>query len=62
MVYRNVLFKGMKKLFQKDFDARIEFIELEEADGQTVFVTRYSVMKFREHVATSGSGPIPPKS
>ncbi len=52
----------MKKLFQKDFDARIEFIELEEADGQTVFVTRYSVMKFREHVATSGSGPIPPKS
>jgi ATP-dependent Clp protease ATP-binding subunit ClpA len=51
MVYRNVLFKGTKRLFPKDrFEVSGYFIELEEPDGQTVFVAKYSVMKFREHV------------
>jgi hypothetical protein len=75
MVYRNVLFKGMRKLFPKEesieFEEAVgqnmfalfqkeEFIELEETDGQAVFVARSSVIKFREH-PTPESGPIPPK-
>jgi len=52
VVYRNVLFKGMKKL--QDFTV-FEFVELEQADGQTIFVARNSVIKFFEHGATPGS-------
>ena len=51
VVYRNVLFRTMKNLFPKHkYDVTLDFIELEEADGQTVFVSRYSVTKFREHL------------
>jgi hypothetical protein len=38
VVYRNALFKGIKKLYQgRQYDFMSEFIELEQADGQTVF-------------------------
>jgi hypothetical protein len=46
VVYRNVLFKGMKKLVREDRDALGYFYELEQADGSTLFVARYSVVKF----------------
>jgi len=46
VVYRNVLFKGVKKLLREDDDKLAEFIELEQADGQTVFVAKYSLVKF----------------
>ena len=46
MVYRNVLFKGMKKLVREDRDELGYFYELEQADGSTLFVARYSVVKF----------------
>ncbi len=52
-VYRNVLFKGAKFLLPGiRYDARAQFVELEQADGQTVFVALYSIVKFCESGAT----------
>jgi ATP-dependent Clp protease ATP-binding subunit ClpA len=49
VVYRNALFKGTKSLLPKHLDDSLsEFVELEQADGQTVFLARYSVIKFCE--------------
>jgi len=49
VVYRNALFKGMKGLYRAgQFDSSGEFIELELADGQIVFVARYTLVKFCE--------------
>ena len=46
-VYRNALFKGTKKLLPKsEEDVFSEFIELEQADGKTIFVARSSLVKF----------------
>jgi hypothetical protein len=60
VVYRNALFKGMKKLFPKSQPGILsEFIELEQADGQTVFVARSSLLKFCPHVAASGPAAGP---
>src|SRR5438093_409669 len=43
VVYRNVLFKGKKKLFQeKGYDILAEFMELEQANGETIFIARSS--------------------
>jgi hypothetical protein len=47
VVYRNALFRGMKGLYRAgQFDSSGEFIELELPDGQTVFVARYTLVKF----------------
>ena len=46
VVYRNVLFKGMKKLVREDRDDLGYFYELEQADGSILFVAKYSVVKF----------------
>ncbi len=54
VVYRNVLFKSRKKLFpahERDFFA--QFLELEQGDGETVFISSYSIMRFCEHGLTS---------
>jgi hypothetical protein len=49
VVYRNALFKGAKSLFSKHQDDSLsEFVELEQADGQTIFLARYSIIKFCE--------------
>src|SRR5688572_8277702 len=54
--YRNVLFKGIRTLFAKtEFDAFSEYLELEQADGQTIFIARASVKKFCEHGQTPAS-------
>jgi ATP-dependent Clp protease ATP-binding subunit ClpA len=54
MVYQNALFKGAKRLFPNDqLGITADFIELEQADSQTVFVARSSIVKFCEH----GGGP-----
>ncbi|HTY88706.1 MAG TPA: Clp protease N-terminal domain-containing protein [Candidatus Acidoferrum sp.] len=56
VVYRNARFKGIKSLFQKDrFDLFYEFVELEQNDGQTIFLGRHSIIKFCEHGVTPGS-------
>jgi len=55
VVYRNVLFKGIKKLFQKEnynqYDIFYEFLEIEQGNGQTIFIARSSIKKFCEHGA-----------
>lgn len=44
VVYRNARFRGTKRLFPKDIFS--EFLELEQSDGETVFVARSSIIKF----------------
>ena len=59
VVYRNALFKGIKKLFPNSpSDFRSEFMELEQADGRTVFLARSSVIKFCEHGTTPNAEPV----
>jgi ATP-dependent Clp protease ATP-binding subunit ClpA len=56
VVYRNALFKGAKSLLPKHQDDSLsEFVELEQADGQTIFIARYSVIKFCEPGVTPNS-------
>jgi len=55
VVYRNVLFKGMKKLFQVErYSIFTEYVEVEQADGKTIFFSRASIIKFCEHGITPG--------
>lgn len=62
VVYRNALFKGVKTLFQKsDYHVLSEYVEIEQADGQTVFISRTSIMKFCEHGTTPGSDAVKPE-
>lgn len=58
VVYRGVLFKGVRKLFREDNDRLTDFIELELADGQTVFVAKYSVVKFCNAGGTPNAGSV----
>jgi len=49
LVYRNVLFKGVRSLFPDELNrVRAHFFVLEHADRQTVFVATCSVVKFCE--------------
>ena len=57
IVYRNVLFKGIRTLFPKtESDVFSEYLELEQADGQTIFIARSSIRKFCEHGKMQPSG------
>jgi ATP-dependent Clp protease ATP-binding subunit ClpA len=47
VVYENAKFKGTKLLFHRGLSS--EFIELEQADGQTMFISTFSLIKFCEH-------------
>lgn len=54
-VYSNVRFKGVKHLFPKSqYDTLSTYVELEHSDGQTIFVSRSSIIKFCEPGATPG--------
>ena len=47
VVYRNVQFKGHKSLFPRnDYDHASDFVELEQADGQKVFVAKSTITRF----------------
>lgn len=62
VVYRNALFKGRRRLLSPpQHDIRAEFLELELANGQTVYVPAPSVRKFCEPGATIEGETIPPK-
>lgn len=53
IVYRNVLFKGIKTLFKdREFDPFADYMELEQADGQIIFISRAAIRKFCEHGPT----------
>jgi|GEM_PF-2535600 hypothetical protein len=48
-VYRNARFKGIKHLYPKSqYDALSGFVELEQSNGQTIFVSRTSIIRFCE--------------
>ena len=53
-IYRNVRFKGIKHLFPRSaYDTLSGYVELEQENGQTVFVSRSSIIKFCESGITS---------
>ncbi len=55
-VYQNVRFKGIKNLLERSqYDPLSRYVELELSDGQSVFVSRSSIIKFCEHGVTPGS-------
>jgi hypothetical protein len=59
VVYQNALFKRTKTLLEKGGDDVFsEYLELEQADGRTVFVAKTSVVKFAEHGVTPSSEKI----
>jgi ATP-dependent Clp protease ATP-binding subunit ClpA len=62
VVYRNALFKGRSRLLStREHDFGSEFLELEQSNGQTVYVSLHSVRKFCEHGAEIIAEIIPPK-
>jgi ATP-dependent Clp protease ATP-binding subunit ClpA len=62
VVYHNALFKGAKSLLPKyQDDSLSEFVEIEQADGQTIFIARYSVIKFCEPGVTPNAETVPGK-
>ena len=61
VVYRNALFKGRSKLLSPgQHDFRAEFLELEQSNGQTVYLSLLSVLRFCEHGAEIVGEIIPP--
>jgi hypothetical protein len=45
-VYRNVLIKSVKTLFQRhDHDYLSDFVELEQPDGQTIFIAKSTIVR-----------------
>lgn len=56
VIYRNVLFKGIRTLFPKtEHDVFSEYLELEDADGEAIFIARTARIKFCEHRKTPAS-------
>jgi hypothetical protein len=51
VVYRNVLFRGVRTLFGngKPYDIVSQVIELEQPNGQSVFISRHGLVRFCEH-------------
>jgi ATP-dependent Clp protease ATP-binding subunit ClpA len=50
VVYRNARFKGIKTLFkEREYDVFAEYVELEQENGQTLFINRALITKFCEH-------------
>jgi ATP-dependent Clp protease ATP-binding subunit ClpA len=63
VVYTNALFKGRKTLFaKKDYDFLAEYVELEQSDGRTIFISRHIVIKFCEHGTTAGAETVSSKN
>ena len=62
VVYRSAIFKSVKRLFHEFHrDGLADFFELEQADGQIVFVAKYSVIKFCEPGVAPSAENIPDK-
>ncbi len=62
VVYRNALFKSRRRLMStRSHDIGSEFVELEQSNGQVVYLTSFSVLKFCEHDTTITGESIPPQ-
>lgn len=50
VVHRNVLFKNARSLFTRgNWDVVSDFLELEQSNGQTIFIARHSLIRFCPH-------------
>jgi hypothetical protein len=62
MVYRNALFKGRRKLLStREHDFGGEYLELEQSNGHTVYLSLHSVLRFCEHGAAIVGEILPPQ-
>jgi len=62
MVYRNAVFKGRRKLLStREHDFGGEYLELEQSNGQTVYLSLHSVVRFCEHGAEIVGEILPPQ-
>ena len=62
VVYRNVLFKGRRRLFSTyKFDVMSEFVEVEQANGQIIHLSLQTIGKFCEHGTEINGENLPPK-
>jgi ATP-dependent Clp protease ATP-binding subunit ClpA len=62
VIYRNAVFKSRRKLLStRQHDMGSEFLELEQSNGQTVYLSLFSVHKFCEHGAEIVGEIIPTK-
>ena len=60
VAYRNALFKGMRRLCREERgDSHSDFYELEQSDGEAVYVAVNFVIKFCEPGVTPKSENIP---
>ena len=63
VVCRNALFKGTQYLLPKNqYDTLSQFLELEQMDGQIIFLARYSIVKFCEPGVTPSPETVPGKT
>jgi ATP-dependent Clp protease ATP-binding subunit ClpA len=61
IIYRNVQLKGIKRLFKKTpYDSFFDYVEIEQGNGQTLFLARSSIIKFCGH-GSSPTGEIVPE-
>jgi ATP-dependent Clp protease ATP-binding subunit ClpA len=57
VVYRNARFRSVRTLLKKEeYDFLADYVELEQASGETLFVARFLITRFCEHRAATGSG------
>ena len=62
MVFRNALFKGRRKLLStREHDFGGEYLELEQSNGHTVYLSLHSVLRFCEHGAEMAGEILPPQ-
>lgn len=60
VVYRNALFKGIKRIFPRtQGDILSAFLEIEQSDGSTVFVARPTIVRFCEAGVKPSPDPLP---
>ena len=60
VIYRNVRFKGIKRILPEHQQSDLEdFYELEKADGQVIYVAKFSIIKFCAAGATPSPGSPP---
>jgi hypothetical protein len=62
IVYRNALFKGVRTLYARSkIEALSGFVELEQSNGQTLFIQRLSVIRFCEPGTVLTAESVPSK-
>ena len=60
VVYRKVFFRGVRKLEARErgYTSFLDFIEIEQANGETLFLRNHSIIKFCEAGTVITSEPV----